>query len=440
VAEALLLDLHKILAFGLLLAVMIIVHELGHFWAALAVGIRVETFSIGFGPRLFGFRRGDTDFRVSLIPLGGYVRMQGDQPGDEQAVDPASFQAKARWQRAIVILAGPLMNIILAIVLLTGLYMYKFPKIDNNGPAVITEIDPNSAAAQAGLQIGDRVVQFGDQVNPTWDYLGKQEMLNGNHAMDIAVLRNGQRLSLAVTPRIDTKEGVGVIGWGYGNIEVTGLEKGEPAQVAGIRVGDIFLSIDGHAVVYRTSVRDWVARSNGKPIEIQVRRDGKPLHFLVAPIKVNDGHYRIGVVYTESFPFPVEIVKLPFTDALAQSLRENRESAVLVFETLRGIMQRRVSPASMQGPIGIAKTSADAFERGPWYYLNLMSLVSLNLAIFNLLPIPILDGGTLLLLLIEMLLQREVSLRVKETALKLGFVLLMMVVVFVFYNDLTRPA
>jgi len=318
--------------------------------------------------------------------------------------------------------------------------MYKFPKIDENGPPVITEIDPNSAAEQAHLQVGDRIVQFGDQVNPNLDYLTNQEKLNGNHAMDVVVMRGGKRVNLSVTPRIDAKEGVGVIGWGYGNIEVTGLEKGEPAQVAGIKVGDTFLSIDGHAVVYRTSVRDWVARSNGRPIDIQVRRDGKPLHFTVAPIKVSDGHYRIGVVYTESFPFPVEIVKLPFTEALAQSLRENRESTVLVFETLRGIMQRRVSASSMQGPIGIAKTSADAFERGPWYYLNLMSLVSLNLAIFNLLPIPILDGGTLLLLFIEMMLQREVSMRVKETALKLGFVLLMMVVVFVFYNDLTRPA
>ena len=133
---------------------MIIVHELGHFWAALAVGIRVETFSIGFGPRLFGFKRGDTDFRLSLIPLGGYVRMLGEQPGDEQAVDPASFQGKARWQRAIVIVAGPLMNIILAVLILTGLYMYKFPKVDDSGPAVITEIEPGSAAQQAGLDRG----------------------------------------------------------------------------------------------------------------------------------------------------------------------------------------------------------------------------------------------------------------------------------------------
>jgi len=193
-----LFDLQTIIAFVPLLAIMIVVHELGHFWAAVAVGIRVETFSIGFGPRLFGFRRGDTDFRLSLIPLGGYVRMLGDQPGDENAVDPASFQAKARWQRAIVIMAGPLMNIVLAVVIVTGLFMYKFPKVDESGPAVITEIEKGSAAEQAGLQVGDRILKFGTQTNPKWEYLSNQEKLNGNHAMDVVVQRNGQRLNLSV--------------------------------------------------------------------------------------------------------------------------------------------------------------------------------------------------------------------------------------------------
>ena len=423
-----------------LLAVMIVVHEFGHFWAALAVGVRVETFSIGFGPRLFGFRRGDTDFRVSLIPLGGYVRMLGEQPGDDQTLDPASFQAKARWQRAIVIMAGPLMNILLAIVLVTGLYMYKFPKVDESGPSIITEIEPNSAAAKAGLQVGDRVVKFGDQVNPTLEYLDKETSLNGNHAMDVSVLRNGARLNLSVTPEIDPKVGIGVIGWGYGNIRVTALEAGQPAEKAGIKVGDVFLAINGHTVVSKTSVRDYVAASEGKPIDVEVRRERSPLHFSITPAKISDSHYRIGVGYTESFPFPVKIVQLPFGEALSESLRENREDTAYVFETLGGILRQRVSPKSMSGPIGIAKASADSYQEGLWYYLKLMAAVSLNLAIFNLLPIPILDGGTLLLLLIEMLLQREVSMRVKETALKLGFVFLMMVVVFVFYNDLTRPA
>ncbi len=414
---------------------MIIVHELGHFWAALAVGIRVETFSIGFGPRLFGFKRGDTDFRLSLIPLGGYVRMLGEQPGDENAVDPGSFQGKARWQRAIVILAGPLMNIILAILIVTGLFMYKFPKIDESGPAVITEIEPGSAAQEAGLQVGDRIVQFGGQTNPKWDYLVKQEMLNGNHAVDISVKRNGQRLNLSVTPRIDPKEGVGTIGWAYqSDIEINDVEAGSPAQAAGLKRRDVFVSINGQAVASRSIVQDSVAHSNGKPIDIEVKRGAQTLHVPVTPIKLNGSTYHIGVLYGD----PVEIVKLNFADALAESLRKNRDDTVLVFETLGSIAQRRVSPKSVSGPIGMAKTSGEYFKRGPYEYLGFMSFVSLNLAIFNLLPIPILDGGTLLLLLIEMLLQREVSLAIKETVLKLGFVLLMMVVVFVIYNDLTK--
>ncbi len=209
---------------------------------------------------------------------------------------------------------------------------------------------------------------------------------------------------------------------------------------AGIQVGDVFLSINGKQVVARNSVRDFVAASEGKPIDVEVRREGALLHFNVTPVKISDAHYRIGVGYTEAFPFPVKIVQLPFPEALSRSLSDNRENAMFLFATLRGIVQRRVSPKMMSGPVGIAKASAEEFDRGVWDYLNFMSTVSLSLAVFNLLPIPILDGGTLLLLFIEMLLQREVSMQVKETALKLGLVFLMMVVVFVFYNDLTRPA
>lgn len=434
-------NIQGILAFVLLLAVMIIVHELGHFWAALAVGIRVDTFSIGFGPRLFGFKRGDTDFRLSLVPLGGYVRMLGQEPGDEQAAtDPRSFQAKARWQRAIVIMAGPLMNIILAVVILAGLFMYKFPIEDDNAPPVITEVESNSSAAQAGLQVGDRVLQFGGQVNPKWEFLFKQGSVNGNHPMDALILRNGKQFNVTVTPRIEAKYGVGVIGWIFGNIQITAVEQNEPAQKAGIHVGDVILSVNGKQVLSRNSVRDFVAASEGKPIDVEVRRDGSPIHFTITPAKMPDARYRIGVVYAEVAPVPTKFVHLPFAEAVSQSFRVNRENAAYLFATLRGIVQRRVSPKSMSGPVGIAKASAEEFERGAWDYLNFMSEVSLSLAIFNLLPIPILDGGTLLLLLIEMLLQREVSMQVKETALKLGLVFLMMVVVFVFYNDLTRPA
>ncbi|HMJ61589.1 MAG TPA: site-2 protease family protein, partial [Bryobacteraceae bacterium] len=204
---------HKIFWFVIMLGVMIVVHELGHFWAALSVGIKVETFSLGFGPRLFGFRRGDTDFRVSAILFGGYVRMLGEQPGDEKALDARSFQAKARWQQAIVIVAGPLMNVVLAIALVTGLYMYAYPKepASASRTPVVAAVIPNSAAAKAGVQPGDKIVQLGSKRDPDWEYVQTQEVFNANHALPVVVERAGQMVNLSVTPTMDSKEGVGSV-------------------------------------------------------------------------------------------------------------------------------------------------------------------------------------------------------------------------------------
>jgi regulator of sigma E protease len=421
----------------ILLGVMILVHELGHFWAALAVGVKVETFSIGFGPRIWGFKRRETDFRLSAIPFGGYVKMLGEQPGDENAVDPQSFQAKARWQRAIVIVAGPLMNIILAIGIVTGLYMYEFRKeIDTKNP-VITSVKPNSPAAQAGLQAADRIVQFGDKKDPNWEYLAMQEALNANRKIDVVVDRRGQRVTLSVTPQMDPKEGIGTIGWvGEQNIQIGEVASGSPAERAGLKSGDLFLNIDGLPVVSPATVQQAVVRSAGKPIDLQIVRNGQTRDISVTPVKTNESKlpYKIGV----SFRLPMQIVKLSFPEAFAQSLTFNRQNALMIFQMLGSIIERRVSPKTMSGPIGIAVMSNEAAQQGPWNYMLLMALVSLNLAIFNLLPIPILDGGTLLLLLIEMLIQREVSMRIKETVFKLGFVFLMMVVVFVIYNDISK--
>ena len=416
---------------------MILVHELGHFWAAVAVGVKVETFSIGFGPRLLGFRRGETDFRLSAIPFGGYVRMLGEQPGDDNAIDPGSFQAKARWQRAIVIVAGPLMNIFLSIGIMTGLYMVEFHKeLDTKDP-VISSVKPDSAAAQAGVQAGDKVVQFGDHKDPNWDYLIEQEMLNANHTMDLVVERSGRRVNLTVTPRMDPKEGVGTIGWvGEQNIQIGEIQPGSPAQKAGLKPGDLFLNVDGQAVVSPVTVQQAVVHSAGRPIDLDVVRSGQTLSFSISPVKTTDAKlpYRIGV----SFRAPVEIMKLSFPDAFVESLKFNRQNALGIFQMLGSIIERRVSPKTVSGPIGMAVMSNQAAQQGAWMYLLLMALVSLNLAIFNLLPIPILDGGTLLLLAVEMLLQREVSMRIKETVFKLGFVFLMMVVVFVIYNDISK--
>ncbi len=419
----------------ILLGVMILIHELGHFWAALSVGIKVETFSIGFGTRLLGFRRGETDFRLSAIPFGGYVRMLGEQPGDETAADPRSFQAKPRWQRAIVIIAGPLMNVILSIALITGLYMYGFPKEVPMTEAVISSVAPNSPAAAAGLQSGDRIVEIGGTANPTWQDVLKQEALNADHELQLVISRKGQKLPISVTPRMDPKVGIGLAGW-RGDVQVGEVQKGSPAQAGGLRPGDLLIGVNNKPVESVLTVQQAIIKSGGKPVQLDVLRKNQIEHLSVTP-SPNDNPklpWHIGI----GFRSPVQMVKLGFGAAFMESLEFNRQNATMIFEVLRSIVAQRVSPKALTGPIGMAQISSEAAQEGPSSFLGLMAIVSLNLAIFNLLPIPILDGGTLLLLAIEMLLQREVSLQVKETVFKLGFVFLMMVVVFVIYNDISR--
>ncbi|MBV9267715.1 MAG: RIP metalloprotease RseP [Acidobacteriaceae bacterium] len=420
-----------------LLGIMILVHELGHYWAAVGVGIKVETFSIGFGPRLFGFRRGETDFRLSAIPIGGYVRMLGELPGDESTNDPRSFQAKARWQRAIVVIAGPVMNIILAVGIVTGLYMYAFPKeVDSRDP-VITSVAADSAAFRAGLQPGDRIVQIASQKDPTWQDVLTREAFSANHPLSLVVLRKDARLNLTVTPAMDPKQGIGVAGWnGDPDIELFDVQKGSPAAGAGLKKGDLLVSINGQPVSTMETVQQQVVASHGSPVQLVLMRNGHFQKETVTPAATGDSKlpWRIGVAVKPRG----EIVKLSFFPALMESIHANERYATLILDSLRSIIERRISPKTLHGPIGIAQMSNEAAHEGPLSYLGLMAVVSLNLAVINLLPVPILDGGTLLMLVIEMLLQREVSMQVKETVFKLGFVFLMMVFVFVIYNDISR--
>src|SRR5580704_10239936 len=197
--------LQNIFWFLIMIGVMILIHELGHYWAARAFDVKVEAFSFGFGPRLFGFKKGETDFRFSAILLGGYVKMAGEQPGDEQASDPRSFQSKPRWQRLIVVFAGPAMNIILAVAVLTGLFMVRFPKFPVTPSPEIGYVVPDSAAAKAGLQEGDFIVQIGATENPTWDDISMKEFTSAGHPLNVSVVRNGERQRVTVTPVLDPK-------------------------------------------------------------------------------------------------------------------------------------------------------------------------------------------------------------------------------------------
>ena len=357
-----------------------------------------------------------------------------------QPLDPRAFFAKPRWQRAIVILAGPLMNVILAIAIVTGLYMYAFPKeIDSTDP-VLTTIEPDSPAAQAGLQPGDKILRIADKQDPTWEDVLTTESLNANRALPVNIERHGHRLTLWVTPKMDPKQGIGVAGWdGEQDVQIGQVLKGSPAETAGLQPGDALLSVNNQPIASPSVLQQAVIHSQGKPIVLKVVRDSRTQTFSVTPAHSKDSKlpWHIGISFGLRAP-RVQLVRLGLRPALVQSLRFNKQNATLIFRVLGSIIERRVSPKALAGPIGMAKMSQEAAQQGLPSFLGFMAVVSLNLAIFNLLPIPILDGGTLLLLIIEMLLQREVSLQVKETILKLGFVFLMMIVVLVIYNDISR--
>jgi regulator of sigma E protease len=435
--------LSSIFWFMILIGVMILIHELGHFWAARFFDVRVDTFSFGFGPRLFGFRRGETDYRISLIFfLGGFVKMAGELPGDDSANDPRGFLAKPRWQRLIIVLGGPLMNVVLAVALLTGLYMVKYQKVvDADSGAVIGSVAPSTPAAKAGIQEGDRIVKLGSQRNPNWDDVILKEIESASRPMRLTIQRpNGSQFDATVTPVLDERSGAGSAGWSEkGEVQLGPIQAGMPAQKVGLQQGDLILIAGGHPIHAAARFHEVIRGSGGKPVAIDFQRNGKPMQVTVQPVWSGaDGPARwmIGAIVEPKLNIVTSRLSLPA--ALQVSVEENVRSASMIFQVLEGVIERRISAKLLSGPVGIAQMSGQAAKAGPSAFIAFMAMVSLNLAVINLMPLPILDGGGVVMLIIEMVMRRDLSMSVKEAVFKVGFVFIMMLVAFVLYNDITK--
>jgi regulator of sigma E protease len=424
-----------------LIGVMIMIHELGHFWAARFFDVKVEAFSFGFGPRLFGFRRGETDYRFSLILFGGYVKMAGEQVTDENLDDPRSFLAKPRWQRLIIAFAGPFMNVVLAVGVLTGLFMVKYERAsDADLQAVIGHVIPDSPAAKAGIQDGDRIIKLDGQKNPTWEDVNLKEVASADRPMYLTIQRNGREFDTVVTPILSERLGFGYAGWDErGEVQLGAIEPGYPAEKAGLQKGDVLIAVNGQAIHSVYKFQEMTKNSGGKPLDVEFSRKSQTHHCTVQPVYSKlDGPARWMIGVAPQQKLHLITTRLSFPEAFSESVRQNTKGAMLIGSFLKGVVQRRMSPKTITGPIGIAQLSGEAARQGPSAFFMLMSMVSLNLAIFNLLPIPILDGGVIVMLLIEMVMQRDLSLSVKETVLKLGFVFILMIVAFVIYNDISK--
>ncbi len=412
-----------ILSVGVILGFMILIHEFGHYATAKLLGVRVEVFSIGFGKRLFGFRRGDTDYRIAAIPLGGYVKMSGENPMDARTNDPGEFMSHPRWHRFIIAIAGPAMNILFAVGLLTFVYMvhYEYPAVFDE-PAVVGYVVQDTPAAKAGVQVGDRIVRIDGIQNPTWEQEFLREALNPNQPLEVTIDRAGQTLTKTIVPEAYGPNQMGSAGWEpkEPNFPITDLEAGMPAEKAGM-----------------AAMIESLKRSQSKPIEITVKRDGQLLNFTVQPVLSDlrgDQRYRVGIGSA-----PMKVSALPFAAAFRQSVRQNKQGSLLILELVQKMIQRKISIRSIEGPIGIGRAAGQAASKKGWTpLLELTAGISLNLGIFNLLPIPIMDGGVILLLFVESLIRRDISLRIKERIYQAAFVFLVLFAVMVIYNDVLK--
>ena len=434
--------LHTVFDMGIVLGFMILIHEFGHFAAAKYFGVRVEQFAIGFGKRLIGFRRGGTDYRINALPLGGYVKMSGENPMDDRTGDPGEFLSHPRWQRFIIALAGPFMNVMLAIALLTGVYMVHFAyPADLDERAVVGWVNPDTPADKAGIQRGDTIIRVDDVQNPDWEQLEVKAALSPNQPLNFAILRDGKVMDKTLTPLPLGPNQYGSMGWlpQEPSVTLTTVEPDMPAAKAGMKLGDQIRTVDGQEIPHVAALIQMLNHTKDQPLDIVVLRDGQKKSFSVKPVLDARGPgpepvYRIGVA-----SLPMKVVKLNFPDALKRSLSDNKRSSFLILELLQKMAQRKVSMRQVDGPIGIGSAVGAAAREEGWTPLLLITAaISLNLGIMNLLPIPILDGGVILLLFIESLMQKEISLPIKERIYQAAFVFLVLFAVMVIYNDLVK--
>jgi regulator of sigma E protease len=433
----------SVAAVAVVLGFMILIHEFGHYAVAKLLGVRVEQFAIGFGKRLVGFRKGDTDYRINAIPLGGYVKMSGENPMDERTGDPAEFMSHPRWHRFLIAIAGPSMNILLAIFLLTVVYMvhYEYP-VFLDKPAVIEGVKHDSPAAKAGLQPGDRIVKVDGIENPTWEQLQPRVWLSPNQPLTIGIQRGDQTFEKTIVPQAVTTSEVGSAGWFPEDPVIVGqLEPNSPAAKGGLKENDRIVALDGKPLVSIEAMIESLQQTKETPVDLTVMRDGQTqILRQLTPVlgKTEDPkepRYRLGFVARSE----TKVTTLPFGEALNRSLQQNKKYSLLILELAKKIVQGKVSLRAVSGPIGIAQDAGYAAEQKGWTPLmELTAGISLNLGIFNLLPIPIMDGGVILFLFIEGLMRRDVSLRIKERVYQAAFVFLVLFAVMVIYNDLMK--
>jgi regulator of sigma E protease len=426
-----------IISFIIVLGVLIFIHELGHFMVAKWSGVGVEKFSLGFGPKLIGVTRGETEYRLSILPLGGYVKMVGEAI-DEDVPEEArtkSFTHKPIGYRAAIVAAGSIMNLILAFVLLPVIFMLgvSVPAYLDK-PAVIGYVSADEAGARAGMLKGDVVESANDKKISSWDDLATAIALSPGKDMALKVRRGSEVVALKLTPE-PSKAGVGIGGFLPPMEPLIGaLSPGYPAAEAGIKIGDVITAIDGTAITHWAELERMVHESGDEKV-FTIKRGGESIDFRIKP-KYNEAikAHLIGISRQEE----TILKRYGFAAAVAEGFSSAVDMTAKLFAILKGLVFGEYSLKTLGGPIMIAQVAGMAAEHGLTEVISLVAFLSLQLGIINLFPIPVLDGGHLVFLGIEYLRGRPLSERVISFAQQVGVVLLIALMAFVTWNDIYR--
>lgn len=437
--------MNTIIGMVLVLGVIILVHEWGHFIAARFFGVRVDVFSIGFGPRLFGMKRGATDWRVSALPLGGYIRMAGQDISDIDAGEraptgsPDELMSKKRWQRAVISFAGPAVNLVFPIVLLGGYYVVAgvpYAMVERK-PVVVNEFSAAHSVAVNGLEAGDRVISLNGTKNPTWEQAARiVGATNPGGTVSLDVENGGVAKHWDVRVSNDPRAHI----FGYLPILPTigEVAAGTPASHAGLQTGDMIRSVDGQKIDYWDQFVDQVRGSGGKTLQVELNRKGQTVSLAITPKQglgeATDKNYQIGVAPRFDYAYQ----RVGPAGAFLEATMKTQEYVLGTFGVVGKLFSGRVSVKQLQSVVGISRVAGQAVAEGAWAVITFMALISVNLGILNLLPIPILDGGHILLLSMEGIRRRDFSLAFKERFIQVGLVFLLVLFAYVMYNDVVR--
>jgi regulator of sigma E protease len=425
------------LAFVFVLGVLVFVHELGHFLAAKRVGVKVLKFQLGFNPTIVSFRRGDTEYGIGALPLGGYVKMAGENPDDERTGSSDEFLSKSKWERFQILIMGPAMNILLALFL-TAIVLYQGARVPvfEDEPPVVGSVTEGTPAAAVDIQPGDLIVSVAGSPVETWQDVFIAVGSRPNREVEIELMRAGQLISRRVTPKAepDDRFEIGSIGvLPDTHPYVDSVTAGSPAEEAGLRSGDVIVAVDGKRMTFQQELREAIAENAGRPLTIELLRDGQALTVSATPRAEGDRGV-LGFYISDE----ARLIEPGLLEAFGLSFWQNVEWAGLIVQTVANLVTGETSARQIMGPVGIAQLSGETARLGWVSLFSFMGMLSLNLGLINLLPIPVLDGGHIAIMAIEGVARRDFSIRLKEKMLLAGLVVLMTLMVTVIYNDLTR--